>query len=163
MNEFLAKDTKDSLAIANNGVAFSLSLTGVDELILEYKDGMFHILSGEKEKYILDGFQTGDTISTGISTGETSHSPSGSRLFFGRKEGRFSKIEKHLLDEALNDYEAALARNKRGGHVVLPKWAKVFNVQPSTVQGWMAKHRITRRQKPLTLGEILKQAADGKM
>ena len=146
MNEFQASNKDDCLAISSGGTLFDLNLAGIDELNLHFKDGEWRITTGSKTGYIVEGYQCGDTIHTGMMTGEEVHT-SGSRLFKGRMSGRLHDIDRKMLDKALNEYEKALARDRRGGHTVLPKWAEIFNVKPTTVQGWLCAHRAVRKQE----------------
>ena len=152
---------KDYMTLSSNGSMYSLNLKNIDDASISYEDGVYHVISGSKEKYVLDGYATGDTISTGLTQEDPSdHTDQTSREFKGRMPGRFKAIEMHILDQALNEYEAALASDTSKGYDVLPYWAEKFNVKPSTVGVWMAKHRVVRKKKPLTFGELLKVAAD---
>lgn len=169
MNEFVAIDKNDSLAIATNGVCLDVDLTDYDELTVHYKDGVFHFIAGEKEGYVVDGFQAGDIIPTNktveVPADTTTHAFS-TREFKGRMSGRLKDTPIYMLNMALTEYKAAIVSEDLKGYSVLETWAVRFNVKPATVCGWMAKHSKKRalvQKSPLgsdlTFGELIKRAA----
>lgn len=154
------KPMVDGVIIMSNGHQYYVDLEHINELDLQFKEGLFRINTGTKEKYVLDGYATGDIISAGrLSDDEMiKHGLSSNREFKSRMTGRLKDIETHILDVALNEYEAALSSVTGKGMDVLPYWAEKFNVKATTVRGWLVKHRAFRKIKPATFGDLLKAA-----
>ena len=131
----------NGIIIVSGGKPFHVDLENISDFELIYNNCAFKTTSSGRESNIMNAVRSGDIISTGLSHLDEVTTTSTSREFNGRKSGRVSAINTHLLNAALSDYEKALALKKGVGRKALPKWAEQFNVQVSTVANWLSEWR----------------------